>query len=240
MKIEETEHSELKIKKTKQSIDKSLGVPPPFIDKCAVYVISGSMGSGKSTFTNSLMTAGGKDKVFKRVFEEVYYSTPQEVYESETDHPFKDHSKDRTYFDLSVPMLEEIAEKAIAVKEEDGESCLILDDWSEELKDKKIEKALKKLIFKHRHYRLNIIITLLTLKALPKQLRSLIDCYITFRPKSIIEIQSFAEDVFSLDRKDLKTLMDYTFDEKYNFLFYNQRDNTYYKNFNKLKFIDED
>lgn len=240
MKIEETEHSELKIKKTKQTIDKPLGVPPPFIDKCAVYCVSGSMGSGKSTFTNSLMTAGGKDKVFKRVFEEVYYSTPQEVYESETDHPFKDHNKDRTYFELSVPMLNEIAEKAIAVKEEDGESCLILDDWSEELKDKKIEKALKKLIFKHRHYRLNIIITLLTLKALPKQLRSLIDCYITFRPKSVIELQSFAEDVFSLDRKDLKTLMEYTFDEKYNFLFYNQRDNTYYKNFNKLKFIDED
>ena len=239
MRIEETDQSELKIKQSKQSIDKPLGVPPPFINKNAVYCISGSMGSGKSTLTNSLMTSTGKDKVFKRVFNEVYYSTPQEVYDSETNHPFKDHNKERTYFHLSVPMLNEIAEKAIDIKDEGGSSCLILDDWSEELKDKKIEKALKKLIFKHRHYSMSIICTVLTLKSLPKSLRSLIDCYIMFRPKSQIEIQSFAEDVFSLDKKDLKNLMEYVFDEKYNFLFYNQRDNTYYKNFNKLKFIDE-
>ena len=42
MKIEELETSDVKIKPTKQNTDQKLGVPAPFIDKCACYVISGS------------------------------------------------------------------------------------------------------------------------------------------------------------------------------------------------------
>ena len=89
-----------------------------------------------------------------------------------------------------------------------------------------------------RHYKINIIISVISLKFLPKQWRALVDAYIVFRPKSLIEIQSFADDVFAIDKKDMKTLMDYVYDENYNFLFYNQRTNTYYKNFTKLKLMD--
>jgi len=47
MKIDVVEKSDLGIKLGKQNIDKKLGVPEPFLDKPAVYVISGAMGSGK-------------------------------------------------------------------------------------------------------------------------------------------------------------------------------------------------
>jgi hypothetical protein len=140
---------------------------------------------------------------------------------------------------LNPDTFEKIINDAIGVKNKGGTSCLILDDWSEVLKQKPVEMALKRLLNKHRHYHLNIIITLLTLKSLPKALRSMMDCFIVFKPKSLIEIASFSDDVFGLDKKDLKQLMDYVYDEKYNFLFYNQRDNVYYKNFTKLKLIEE-
>ena len=74
------------------------------------------------------------------------------------------------------------------------------------------------------------------LKSLPKSLRSLVDCFILFKPKSIIEVQSFADDVFALGKDDLKALFHFIFDEPYRFLFYNQRTNTYYKDFSKLVF----
>jgi len=80
-------------------------------------------------------------------------------------------------------MLFEIQEQAILAKKEGEVSCLILDDFSEVYKIKSIEVQLKKLIFKHRHTKLNIIITLLTLKSLPKSLRSLIDVFIVFEPR---------------------------------------------------------
>lgn len=234
MKIDELETTEIKIKASKQNTDMSLGVKPPFLDRPSIYVISGPQGSGKSSFVESIMTKGGEAKVFRKVFDKVFYSTPEEVMSSTPDHPFSQHPRERVFHDLSADTFESILEQALEVKENGGNSILILDDWSEELKIKRVELTLKKLIHKHRHYHLQIFITLLTLKSLPKSLRSMIDAYIIFKPKSIIEIQSFADDVFALDKKDLKQLIDYVFDEKYNFLFYNQRDNVYYKNFTRL------
>lgn len=234
MKIEKLNSSDIKIKPSKQNTDLSLGVKPPFLDRPSVYVISGSQGSGKSSFLESIMTKGGSGQVFKQAFECVFYSTPEETMGSTIDHPFENHP--RLYHDLKTETFENIITKALEIKNNDGNSCLCLDDWAEELKNKRVEQILKKLINKHRHYHLQIIITLTSLKMLPKCLRSLIDAYIIFKPKSIIEIKSFADDVFALDNKELKQLMDYTYDEKFNFLFYNQRDNEYYKNFTRLKF----
>lgn len=235
MKIEEEAKSDLVIKPTKQNIDDALGVPEPFIDKCAVYVVSGSMGSGKSSFINSIMTADGKGRVFKNVFDKVFYSTPEEVFQSESNHPFKDHPPSRMFFDLSDKTFNSIIEQAIKEKEDGGNSCLILDDWGELLKIRRVELWLKRLIFKSRHYKLNIIISLLTLKLLPRGLRALIDVFIIFRPKSLIEVGNFGDEVFAMDKTDLRKLFDYVYDVPYNFLFYNQRSNKYYKNFNPLK-----
>lgn len=239
MKIEEVETNEIKIKPTKQTIDDKLNVPAPFMDKCGVYCISGHMGSGKSSFLNSIMSSNGKAKVFKKVFDAVHYITPKEVMESEEDHPFKKHNPQHIHHDLKPDTFEKIIQDCLEVKQEGGNSCILIDDMSEELKNKTTQQYLKKLIFKHRHFKINIIITLLTLKSLPKQFRSLVDCYIMFRPKSLIEVASFSEDVFSLDKKEIKALFDYVFDAPYNHLFYNQRTNTYYKNFNKLKLTEE-
>jgi len=245
MKIEEVETNDIKIKKTKQTIDDVLDVPPPFMPKCSVMVISGFMGSGKSSFLNSIMTGTGKAKVYRNVFDKVHYITPKEVMESEENHPFKDHPPQRVYHDLEPETMDKIIKDAIDVKEDGGNSAIIIDDMSEYLKDKTVEQRLKKLIYKHRHYKTQIIITMLNLKSLPKQLRNLIDCYIVFRPKSNIEIQSLNDDVFNLGKDDLKQLLDYVFDEPYNFMFYNQRTHTFYKGsgkggITKLKLSDDD
>ena len=236
MKIDEVlNQTDLQIKATKQNIDQSLGVPLPFIDKPAVYVVSGGMGSGESTFLNSIMTSGGKGLVFKRKFDHIHYSTPAEVFTSDPNHPFNDHELTRLHFELTPRLLDEIAEDAIRVKDEGGCSCLILDDWSEELKNKAIEHKLKKLIHKHRHYKLNIILSLISLRSLPRCLRSLIDVFVIFKPKSQIELGNFSEEVFAFSKKDVETLFEYVYQKPYDFLFYNQRSNKYYRNFNLLK-----
>jgi hypothetical protein len=241
MIIEEVENPEsLKVVATKQNIDQKLGVPPPFIDKPAVYVVSGGMGSGKSTFMNSIMTAGGKNKVFKGAFDHIHYSTPPEVFTSDPNHPFNKHELSRLYFELTPSMLDDITDDAIRTKEDGGCSCLILDDWSEELKDRRIELRLKKLIHKHRHYKLNIIISLLTLKSLPRQLRSLVDVFVIFKPKSQIELGTFAEEVFAMPKKDINTLFEFVYQDPYDFLLYNQRSNKYHRNFNKLKITNKE
>ena len=239
MKIEEVDKNDLTIKTTKQNIDNFLDIPPPFPQKASVYLLSAPMGSGKSSFIHSIMTASGKGKVFKGVFDEVHYATPLEVFESEEDHPFKNHAPSRLHHDLDQSTFDRIVEDCVRVKKDGGNSCLILDDFSEQLKVKKVALNLKRLIFKHRHLKLNIIITTLTLKSLPKDLRSLLDVVILFKPKSINETIGFTEEIFGLTTQEAKSLFNYVFDKPYQFLFYNSRTHTYYKNFNKLKITEE-
>ena len=244
MKIEERDMFEFKLKKSKQTIDDVLDVPAPFMPKCSVIAIAGAMGSGKSSMLNSLMSGKGKAKVYRGIFSKVHYVTPEAVFGSEMDHAFKDHPPERIYHDLAPATMDKIIEQLIEVKEDGENSAVIIDDMGEELKDKSVQKRLQTLIFKHRHYKTQIFLTMINLKLLPKQLRTLIDCYIIYRPRSIIEIQSLNDDVFNLAKDDLKQLLDYVFDKPYNFLFYNQRTHTYYKGsgtggITELKITDE-
>lgn len=238
MKIEEVYESDLVIKPAKQNIDNRLDVPPPFPDRCSVILVSGSMGSGKSTFIANLFRATGKNRIYRKVFENVIYCTPLEVFESEKDHVFKDHPK--VYHDLSQDTFNKIIEQSIATKDDDADSCLIIDDFSEQLKNKQVELNLRRLINKHRHYRLNIILSMLNQKALAKSLRSLIDVVILFKPKSMVETDNFSQEVFGLTKDETKALFNFVFDKQYNFLMYNARTHTFYKNFNRLIIHNED
>jgi len=237
MKIEEIDKSDLVIKPSKQSIDNLLDVPQPFPNKCSVIFVSGAMGSGKSTFIANLFKATGKNRIYRKVFDNVMYATPKEVFDSEEDHAFKNHSK--VYHDLSQKTFDTITEQAIATKNDEGNSCLVIDDFSEQLKSKQTEYNLRKLINKHRHMKLNIIISALNQKALAKSLRSLIDVVILFKPKSMVETENFSQEVFGLTKEETKALFKFVYDAPYNFLMYNSRSHTFYKNFNQLILTDE-
>jgi len=237
MKIEEIEQSDLVIKPSKQSIDNVLDVPPPFPNKCSVIFVSGGMGTGKSTFIANLFKATGKNRIYRKVFDNVMYATPKEVFDSEEDHAFKNHSK--VYHDLSQDTFNTIIEQAIKTKDDEGNSCLCIDDFSEQLKNKQTEYNLRKLINKHRHMKLNIVISALNQKALAKSLRSLIDVVILFKPKSMVETENFSQEVFGLTKEETKALFKFVYDAPYNFLMYNARTHTFYKNFNQLLFTDE-
>jgi len=165
---------------------------------------------------------------------------PIETYESELDHPFQFLNKSRVHHELTSTILNDIAQQAIEMKRAGGSSCLIIDDYSELFKTKTIEQALKRLINKSRHYKLMIVMTVLSLKAIPKNLRALIDCYVIFKPKSLLQIEEFSQEVFELPKSQLKSLFDYVFDAPFNFLLYDQRTNSYHKNFNLLKFNEEE
>lgn len=238
MKIEEIKASDLIVKPSKQSIDNILDVPPPFPNKCSVIFISGGMGTGKSSFIANLFRATGKNRIYRKVFDNVMYATPKEVFDSEDDHVFKDHPK--VFHDLSQDTFNQITDKAIATKNDEGNSCLVIDDFSEQLKNKQTEYNLRKLINKHRHMKLNIIISALNQKALAKSLRALIDVVILFKPKSMVETDNFSEEVFGLTKAETKALFDFVYDKQYNFLMYNARTHTFYKNFNELKIYNDE
>lgn len=236
MKINEIQNPvKIGIKTTKQNIDQKLHVPLPFFPRPAVYVISGSMGSGKSTLVNSLMTGKGINEVFRGKFETVQYATPTEVFTSDEKHPMLHHNPNHLHFNLTPSILNEIMESAIETKKDGGATMVVLDDFGELLKHKTIEPLLKRMVQKHRHLKMNIIITVISLKLLPRSLRSLADMFIIFKPKNKLEVEDYIENIFSLKTSEYNDVFNAVYKEKHDFMIYNQRDNEFSRNFNKLE-----
>jgi hypothetical protein len=237
MKINEIPNPvKIGIKTTKQTIDQKIDVPAPFIPRPAVYLICGAQGTGKSTLVNSLMVGKGKNKVFRGEFERVHYCTPGEVYTSDGDsHPMKDHNPDRLHFDLTPQLLNDIMDSAIEEKKDGGATMIVLDDFGEILKHKSIEPLLKRMIQKHRHLKLNIVITVVALKLLPRSLRSLIDMFIIFKPRKL-EIDDYADNIFSLPRKEYDAIHGAVYKDVHDFMIFKPKGSVeeYYRNFNKL------
>ena len=235
MKIEE--HLDLRIYTTKQNINTPLGLPPPFEDRNQFIIIAGSMGSGKSTFMNSAMTSLKKDgRIFAGKFERVVYTTPFECFESEESHPMKRHVKSRLFHSFDVPTLTSVIEIAEENKKDGGNTLFCVDDYSEEYKNLSTIKLLRKIIWKHRHLKMTIILSCLSLKSIPKNLRAMCDTYIIFKPKSNIECEGYIEEVFAMNIKDFQKLLDFVYDKPYRFLFYNARAHKFYQDFNLIGF----
>ena len=234
MRVEKT--SNLKIYPTKQSIDRPLGIPPPFQDKNSVYVITGGQGSGKSSWIHSALTCRKQDgKIWSGCFNRVMYCSPEETFSSEESHPMKNHVKSRLFHTFDEDMLNNVIQQALEVKHESkGSSLLVIDDFSEEYKNLSTIRLLKKIINKHRHYHLSIALSSLLMKSVPKQIRGLVDYYVIFKPKGLIELEGFTDEVFGLSRKEMLRVMDFVFDAPHNFLLYDNKRNHFHKNFDRL------
>jgi hypothetical protein len=231
------EENPLKIYPSKQTIDKKLGLPPPFDDRNQVIVVTGGQGTGKTTWLHSALTCRKQDgRIFSGRFEKVFYATPEECFTSEADHCMKNHIKSRLFHSFDETMLNSVVEQALENKHEnDGQnSILVIDDFSEEYKNPSTIRLLKKIINKHRHYHLTILLSTLNMKNVPKPIRSLVDSYIIFKPKGLIELEDYTTEIFALSKNELNLLLDFVFDAPHNFLMYNNRHNKFYKNFDLL------
>ena len=215
------------------------------------YGLIGSGGSGKSSMLMSMF----KSKLYYRgVFDNIYYICPAISFQSVENHIFKDH--DKVYHDLTCELLDEIYselaeeqpkkkeikktkqfEDDVEEEEEDEEpkySCLIIDDFADSLKDKKIQRKLNQMCIKLRHLKLAVIVTLQSYKYMPLMLRKQVTNLSIWRPKSLAEFSCIAEEMIGLSKPSALELHDYVFNEPYNHLDIDTVNNKVYKNFNML------
>ena len=226
-----------------------------------VYLLTGSGGSGKS----NLLLNEFKDKnMYKKKFDNIYYFCPSASFNSVAKHPFEKHDKVyhelniATLQDIYNELVEkkdeatkkpEPKEKSPFGEEEEHEektdesddekeieySCIILDDFADQLKNIEIQKFLNKFIIKARHLCVSFIITLQAYSYCPKILRKQITYISIFKPKNVEEWNNIAEEVLNMNKKDALILYDYVFDKNYNHLDIDTTNNNLYKNFDLLK-----
>lgn len=223
-----------------------------------IYALTGSGGSGK---TNLLLNMFRSKKCYRNKFHHIYYFCPSSSFSSLEKHPFENH--EQVYHELSVQNLENIYNELIFFKkgkkdekkekpegkydgdadeasESDEEeevqySCVIIDDYADQLKDKGIQHQLNKMLIKARHLCCGFIFTLQSYYYLPKILRKQLTYATIFKPKALTEWYSIAEELLHLNREDALKLFSYVFDKPYTHLDLDTTTNTIYKNFNMLK-----
>ena len=238
--IEEIDNETLPpIKVIKERMDKFIpGIKVkniPYLNRF-VYIMTGSGGSGKS---NLLFNMFQNKTMYRNNFDNIYYFCPIASFESIKKHPFKKH--DKIYHSLSSSELENIYQELCEIKKTSEDiqyNCIILDDFADALKDNDIIMILNKMIIKARHLSCAFIITLQSYFYFPKQLRKQITNISIFKPKSLSEWETIGKELMNLNKEDSLTVFNYVFDKAYNHLDINTTNNTYYKNFNELKFLD--
>ena len=72
------------------------------------------------------------------------------------------------------------------------------------------------------------------MKSIPKSIRSLIDVYVIFKPKGLLELENYTTEIFGMSKQEMTNLLDFVFDVPHTFLFYNNRTNQFYKNFDLI------
>ena len=141
-----------------------------------IYALIGAPGTGKSSLLLSLF----RDKnYYKKKFNNLYLITPESSFTSVVNHPFKNHTK--VFHDLTYDILENIYEELVDLKQEcieDGFpmeiSCLVIDDYASDLKNKELISMLKKILTKSRHIGCAVIFTLQAYNMFPLVLRKML------------------------------------------------------------------
>jgi hypothetical protein len=190
-------------------------------------VILGKMGSGKTTLMLKLL----KD-VVNKVYENVYVIMP-ELSRRSIDHDIlsKELPADSLFDDLTVDNLNEILDKVKENSKHKENSLVIIDDYQERFKDKKIALVMEQFIIRLRHLHCSIWLLQQNYFKLPKNSRQLISNLIFYNiGKS--QLEQIFEDICILNKKEYEELIR-SFVDPHDFFVLNLKTNNIYKGFDK-------
>lgn len=197
------------------------------------YIV-GRPQSGKS---NLLQNFFKKRDMLRKCFHNVFYVCPSSS--SLKDDVFNKLPNDKRYPDLTEESLSAILSICEA-SEKDEKNMIVIDDCASSLKDNSLRTMFLRLILNRRHIGggVSVIIVSQSYNLLPLQLRKMLNTLILFKP-TFEEFTLVNDEIFYQDKKNLKKMMEFFFDEKYKFITYNLDTGRYYKNFDPV-IIEED
>ena len=246
MNIEEEENSKLHINKTKMNCDDKLGDLPLPLDTMvsgSALGIVGHSGSGKTTLMASLLGANKKKGVrqsFKKLFDNVVIISPSlQTISSGIFKGIPENKKFSVFDNEALDRVDELTEEEVD-DDETNYTLLILDDVSSQLKkNRQLEKRLTSLFQNRRHKQLTIWVISQKFRDIPTGIRGNLSHFITFKPKTLPEMEAIYTEMLPFSKKYMLEFFDYLFKERHSFLFVDMSmrkspNFEYYRKFNKL------
>jgi type II secretory ATPase GspE/PulE/Tfp pilus assembly ATPase PilB-like protein len=114
-------------------------------------------------------------------------------------------------------------------------SCIIIDDFADQLKDNDIQRQLNKMLIKSRHSCCSFIFSIQSYIYFPRMLRKQITFATIYKTGNVEEWYDISKEMLNYKQDDALKLYDYVFDKPYNHLDVDTKENKIYKNFNLLE-----
>lgn len=198
----------------------------------------GRPGAGKTSLLISMLTSKGDNRVFYKTFDKIIVVMPSSSRASLKVNPFRDHPPERIFDELNIENLSTIYDMIQQHADDKETTLLIMDDVGSDIKNKEIQKILKKLAYNRRHLKLCQFFLLQSYTATPKDIRKLFSNIIIFKP-SKVEAENIIEEVLE-QKKDVAIDILQLFENPHDYLFVNIPTQKMYFNFDEVVIKDTD
>jgi len=229
LKIVEQPNEQLRVHNTPNNLDKPLApdIPDPLPHYSGFnMLITGSSGSGKTTFLYSIMSKRKKHGIrqsYRGVFNRVYIISPTMAKNSIANDPFKTIPENQIWRSLTKEGLDELDEMLDENREDGLNSIVILDDVGSQIKKSAaIEKKLTSMMQNRRHQYTSYITLLQRLRDANTGIRNNLSHFVTFRPKNRPESEAITNELMPFDNKKNAQILTHIFDnenKQYPFMF---------------------
>ncbi len=222
--------------------DYSLGdnIPEPLPRGSFFWSIIGAPSSGKSSYLISLLTARRPNRAYRGVFEDVYFVVPPASQASLGNSLFLDHDQTKIFPELNGGTLEEILGRIEVAAAEGYSSLLVLDDVTASLKDKDVEKILRRMAFNRRHLHLSIFLLSQNYNQIPLTIRKTFSHFTIFKSPNKKEFENIFQELIYQPRDVADEIVRFVFKEKRDTLFGDVASGKLFRNFNLLRIGNEE
>lgn len=210
----------------------SPNIPKPFPNQHSFIVLCGASRSGKTSMMINMLT---DRNLYCQVFENVMVVMPLSSMNSMKKNIFEGLEDHKKFHDLDPQTLENILGQLEVYSDMGENSLIVFDDVTSSLKDRSVQKLLSQIIANRRHLKCSVLLAVQWYNSIPLNLRKQINVMIMFAPKNFKEVRNVAEEMTKYEPDEFKRVVDYCFDERYNWMLINRDDNTIHKNWNRLE-----
>jgi hypothetical protein len=153
---------------------------------------------------------------------------------------FLDHDQTKIYPELNGGTLEEIMGRVETAASEGYSSLLVLDDVTASLKDKDVEKLLRRMAFNRRHLHLSIFLLSQNYNQIPLTIRKTFSHFTMFKSPNKKEFENIFQELIYQPRDTADEIVRHAFKDKRDTLFGDVASGKLYRNFNLLHIDNED
>jgi hypothetical protein len=197
----------------------------------------GKPGSGKTSLLVSFLSGTGKNKVLRKIYNNILVIMPSSSIKSMKNNIFKKHDEDKMFNELDFDTINEIKNRLDEYTKENESTLIIMDDVGAELKNIDIQKILRQIIYNRRHLKCSIIMLCQSFLSIPREIRKLINNAIMFKP-SKIEFENFIHELFEQKKDKIIDLLQ-LYKNKGDYLFLNVESQRIYKMFDEIIFYED-